>query len=167
MFISPQTAIDNNWISGIADPDTQLQPNAIDFTLDTVYTIDKESTFFLTNSDKKMRGGSKLLPDENNNWTLPPNTVHDGMSAMYVDIPEGVAALLIIRSTLNRNGIFLTSGLYDSGFQGHIAYALHNRSGVTMIEKGTRVGQIIFVESASVGMYVGGYNHKLGTHHTN
>ena len=166
MFISPQFAIDNNWISGILDPEIQVQPNAIDFTLDTLYSINDDATFFLSNTDKKMRGGVEQLTDDNN-WTLSPNKVYDGMSSMYVNVPEGVAALLIIRSTLNRNGIFLTSGLYDSGFQGHIAFALHNRSGTAVIERGTRVGQIIFVESNSVGMYAGGYNHTAGTHHSN
>jgi len=167
MFISPQTAIDNGWITGIVDPAEQVQPNAIDFTLDTVYSINENATFVLGKKDKKMRGGDILPPDENGNWTIAPNTVHDGMSDMYANLPEDVAALLIIRSTLNRNGIFLTSGLYDSGFQGHVAFAIHNRSGIALIEKGVRFGQIIFVESASVGMYAGGYNNKLGTHHSN
>jgi hypothetical protein len=30
------------------------------------------------------------------------------MSNLFVDIPEGVAALLIIRSTFNHNGLFIT-----------------------------------------------------------
>ena len=34
MYISPQVAIDNGWIKGITDPEKQIQPNAIDFTLD-------------------------------------------------------------------------------------------------------------------------------------
>lgn len=164
MFISPNRAIEEGWITGVTN---NPSPNAIDFTLDTVYSINQNATFFLSNTDKKMRGGDKMEPDQDNNWTLSPNTVYDGMSDMYANLPEDVAALLIIRSTLNRNGMFLTSGLYDSGFQGHVAFAIHNRSGNAVIEKGVRFGQIIFVESASVGMYAGGYNHAVGTHHSN
>lgn len=167
MFISPQTAIDNGWITGVTN---NPSPNAIDFTLDTVYTIDNDSTFFISNDEKKMRGGSELKTTKSNNqnlWTLNANTVYDGMSSMYVNIPEGIAALLIVRSTLNRNGLFITSGLFDSLYEGHIGFALHNRSGPAVIEQGTRVGQIIFVESDNDGGYAGGYNHKLGTHATN
>lgn len=166
MFISPQVAIDGGWISGFVDPATQIQPNAIDFTLDRLFTIDHSQPFHISNDEKMMRGGKEVLPDSNHNWTLTPDTVYDGMSSMYVNIPEGVAALLVIRSTLNRNGLFITSGLYDSMFTGHIGFALHNRSGPAIIERETRVGQIIFVESTSVGGYAGGYNHAPGTHAT-
>jgi len=166
MFISPQTAIDEGWITGFTDPATQVQPNAIDFTLDRLYSITDDNIFTLTKDNKQMRGGSEMLPDDDRNWMLSGHTVFDGQSDMFVDIPEGVVAQLIIRSTLNRNGIYLTSGLYDSGFKGHIAFALHNRSGVAAIEQGVRVGQIMFMTSDKAGLYAGGYNHEQGTHHT-
>lgn len=167
MFISPQVAIDKGWITGFTDPQAQVQPNAIDFTLDRLFTITQTNTFTLTKDSKQMRGGDEMLPDSDGMWKLYNYpAVYDGQSDMFVNIPEGVVASLIIRSTLNRNGIFLTSGLYDSGFKGHIAFALHNRSGPAMIEQGVRVGQIMFMTSDSVGQYAGGYNHDQGTHHT-
>lgn len=166
MFINPQTAIDSGWITGITNPDTQIQPNATDFTLDKLYTIDKEKPFIISEEAKTMRGGKELFTDSEQNWLIPANTTMDGQSNVFVDIPEGVAALLIIRSTFNRNGIFLTSGLYDSGFKGHVAFAIHNRSDYAIVKQGTRIGQIIFVESNSQGTYSGGYNHAIGTHHS-
>lgn len=163
MIISPQTAIDNGWISGV---EFNPSPNAIDFTLDRLFTIDHTQSFVINNETKTMRGGDEFSPDQNNNWNLDRHTVYDGQSDMFVDIPDGVVASLIIRSTFNRNGIFLTSGLYDTGFQGHIAFALHNRSGHAVIERGVRVGQIMFMTADSHGQYAGGYNHARGTHHT-
>lgn len=120
-----------------------------------------------------MRGGVELSPvkqrslekDPPEFWHLSSKKVYDGMSDVYVNLPEGIAAQLIIRSTFNRNGIFLTSGLYDSGFKGHIGFAIHNNSGEAKIGFGTRIGQIIFVSSDSVGSYAGGWNHEEGTHH--
>jgi len=173
MFINPKTAIDKGWVAGITDPDLQVQPNAIDFTLDTLYGIN-ESVFFIGESGKQMRGGTAMTPSTQWNgsetsdyWRLEGGGVYDGMSDVYVDLPEGVAAMLIIRSTFNRNGLFLTSGLYDSGYKGHLGFALHNRSnGIAMIEPHTRVGQVIFVASDSAGMYAGGWNHEEGTHYS-
>ena len=170
MFINPNTAVENGWITGIEKPEKQIQPNAIDFTLDKVYNINHQM-FVISEEGKKMRGGSVLQPviDRASGidfWTLHAGQVYDGMSNIAVDLPEGVAAMLIIRSTFNRNGIFLTSGLYDSGFKGHIGFAIHNRSDIAKVGVGTRIGQIKFVASDSAGMYAGGYNHETGSHWT-
>lgn len=170
MFISPVVAIDNGWIKGDFNADS-IQPNAIDFTIDHLYSIDDTKTFTIDTENKSMRGGQKLEaqndPRVNKNyWNLAPKQSYDGMSEFYVKVPENVACMTIIRSTLNRNGLFITSGLYDSGYEGHIGFAIHNNSGVAMIEPGTRVGQLIFVQSDSAGTYAGGYNHTAGTHHS-
>ena len=111
-----------------------------------------------------MRGGKPMKINEAGFWTMPAKDIFDGMSNVTVKLPEGVACMLIIRSTLNRNGIFLTSGLYDSGFEGPIGFTLRNDSGVAFIKRGTRVGQIMFMSSDSAGLYSGGYNRKAGEH---
>lgn len=171
MFINPKIAISEGWITGIRDEEVQVQPNAIDFTLDRLFTIHSTNGFHISEEGKQMRGGSELTPLHDRRegvdyWRLDPNSVYDGVSDIYVKLPDGVAAMLIIRSTLNRNGLFLTSGLYDSGFEGHIGFALHNRSGYAYVGTGTRVGQIIFVQSENALMYAGGWNHTEGTHHS-
>lgn len=178
MFINPKVAIDNGWVICMEDQDQNedfdwkkhIQPNALDFTLDNVYTIDPRAHFFISEEKKQMRGGKELVAEfdaqrQETYWRLDTG-VYDGMSNFYVTVPEGVAAYMIIRSTFNRNGIFITSGLYDSGFKGHIGFAVHNRSGVAFISPGTRIGQLIFVQSENTGIYAGGYNHDIGTHHT-
>jgi len=178
MYIDPKIAIDKGWIKR-ADLTNDLlwsranviQPNAIDFTLDKLFTINSENVFVISEEGKEMRGGTELAPVPNRSdmkpfWTLT-HGVYDGMSNFVVDLPEGVACELIIRSTFNRNGIFLTSGLYDSGFQGHIGFAIHNRCGDAKIGQGTRIGQIKFVASDRSGMYAGGYNHGEGTYDVN
>ena len=169
MYINPRTAIQQGWITGITDLKKQVQPNAIDFTLDKLFSINYQNTFIISEEGKQMRGGDERIavPDRASGeefWLLSGSTVYDGMSNIIVDLPEGVACELIIRSTLNRNGLFLTSGLYDSGFKGHIGFAIHNRSGDAKIGVGTRVGQIKFVASDSAGVYAGGYNHKEGSY---
>lgn len=176
MFISPKTAIAEGWIThpkcqSVEDWTTRkfLNPNAIDFTLDRVYNIREDNAFIIDEDNKMMRGVDERLPvadraTQKMHWNLLGNSVYDCMSDLYVEVPEGVACELIIRSTFSRNGIFLTSGLYDTGFQGNIGFALHNRcNGILKVGIGTRIGQIKFVESASEGTYAGQYNHEAGT----
>jgi deoxycytidine triphosphate deaminase len=168
MFIDPKVAIENGWVTGITNHDTQIQPNAIDFTLDRLFSINDKNTFVIDEDSKKMRGG-----DEINSWPARvggrpywtmTNGIYDGLSNIFVDLPEGVVCLPVMgRSTFTRNGIFITSGLYDSGFKGHVGFVVHNRSGRAQVGVGTRIGQIAFVESAKAGLYAGGYNHTEGT----
>lgn len=167
MLISPRTAIAEGWIVGDFTEDS-IQPNAIDFTADRMFMLDICSQFVLRKDSKIMRKSSELTPvtfqdDIFTGWVIPMGA-YDVVSNFYVKVPTGVAAMLIVRSTLNRNGLFVTSGLYDSGFEGNIGFALHNRGGDSKIEQGVRVGQIMFVESDSVGKYAGQYNTQNGQH---
>ena len=172
MFINPQHAIQQGWIKGIKNLETQVQPNAIDFTLDRVFSIsDNEfiiSTEKATGKElKQMRGGSEILtsPDRRTGVEFFHliTSSYDILSAVYVDLPEGVACLLVPRSTFARNAMWIVSGLYDSGFKGHVGCVLHQLKGTSKVEKGTRIGQIIFVSSENAKLYAGGYNHNENT----
>lgn len=177
MFINPQDAINNGWITGDIQEDN-IQPNGIDFTLDHLSTISGEPCAIVDYQDpgqkslKIMRSTLEQEPKwiqeyQQYAWCLFPNKTYDGMSDLYLDLPEDVSAFIITRSTLNRNQIFITSGLWDSGFQGHIGFAIHNsgqEGGEAFIGKGTRVGQIVFVESSCTDMYDGDWSHGQGTH---
>lgn len=185
MIINPQVAIDNGWVTGIINLEKQVQPNAIDFTLNRLFTI-TNMPFFISEDDKVMRGGNevavsthyvrrpskehkdKLDVYEVEAWELQGQTTYDGMSDVYVNVPQDVAVLpTIVRSTYNRNAVFITSGLYDSGYKGHIGFAVHNNSrGPAYIAPGTRIGQIIFVKAESASMYAGQWSHDEGTHYT-
>ena len=177
MIISPDTAIKSGWVQGIHNVERQLQPNAIDFTLDNAYTV-TESPFELYIGEdgtetKRMRGGTEIDPYKEAmkdfaTWRLDGGSMIDCLSNMYVEVPNDVAVMLFPRSTITRNGIFLTSGLYDTGFKGHIGFLLHNRSkGRALLGPGVRVGQCMFVSADSVGQYSGGWNHHQGTHTPN
>jgi deoxycytidine triphosphate deaminase len=74
-----------------------------------------------------------------------------------VTIGPHEAGWVITRSTLNRNGIFLTSGLYDSGYSGVMAAAMHIFGDGIKIEPGSRIGQFLLFKSESIGTYEGSY----------
>lgn len=182
MIISPKTAIERGWIANV--PEHCIQPNAIDFTVDRVFLIDSQGLFRLVEDsltgktkNKVMTAQHEVLPtiltyptesrsEEFEGWRLLPNTSYDMMSDMYVSLPPGIAARLIIRSTLNRCGCLLSSGLYDSGFKGNCGFVLHTNT-IAELSRGVRVGQIIFEASEDSGIvYAGKYNTDEGHHWT-
>ena len=74
-----------------------------------------------------------------------------------VQVAEGEAGFVITRSSLNRNGVFLTSGLYDSGYHGSMAAVMHVNVGRMKIKPGTRIGQFLLFKSETLNMYDGSY----------
>lgn len=165
MFINPKEAVQQGWIKGLVDEAKQIQPNAIDFTLDTLKRVSDWGTAVITESGKTMRNLDPVAIDDAGNWVLEGGKVYDGTSDVYVEVPEGAAAILHTRSTFVRNGIFIVSGLYDSGYKGHIGFTIYTLGGPVRIGKGTRIGQIALVSANSAGVYAGGYNHDAGTHY--
>lgn len=169
MFINPKVAIEQGWVKfpeWMSEGFQQkcIQPNALDFTVDAFYLIG-EDTFKISETDKTMRAQAKLETVEGK--YLLTKGCYDAMSDFYVSVPEGIAAYLITRSTFNRNGVFIQSGLYDSGFKGNCGFVVYNMGGVTEIAPHTRIGQLIFVKSEDSGiMYAGGYNTEAGQHWT-
>lgn len=175
MLINPKKAIEEGWVTwndNVTDITKYIQPNALDFDCAKIYELDMSSTGILSEQTKRICRSSELATDPNHNWPgmegefwhLHRGRCYDFMSNFHVTIPEGVAALLIIRSTLNRSGVFLTSGIFDSGYSGNIAGMLRVGAGDFRLAPNTRIGQIMFIESDSAGLYTGGYNHAAGTH---
>ncbi len=173
MILNPHHVIEQGWVSGINDK-SQIQPNGIDYTADSAFTIQSHNPFYVGIDEKIMRGSNKLDVESgtwwigsqqvNDSWRIQNGGTLDILSNMYVDLPEDVAAMLLPRSTLVRNGVFTSNGLYDSGFKGHLGSVIHNRCGQAYIERGASVGQIVFFVAEKVTeMYAGGYNHDEGT----
>lgn len=140
-------------LSSIREGD--VQPNAVDLRVAKVFKIN-DADFVLDEDKKQHRGSVELQPDNNGYWGLAPGT-YEVIMENSIDVAEGEAGFVITRSTLNRNGVFLTSGLYDSGYGGVMAGAMHVSCGMFKLKKGTRIGQYLSFEAESVSMYDGDY----------
>ena len=134
-----------------------IQPNAVDLRIDKVFKINPK-LFALSDSDgtKIHRGSEEIIPGYNGFWRLEPGTYEIVMENI-IEVGLDEAGWVITRSTLNRNGVFITSGLYDSGYHGVMAGALHVTTGPFEIARGTRVGQFLLFKSQSVRKYEGSY----------
>ena len=150
----------------------QLQPNAVDLKLDKVFATNKSfhiegenSPFVLSEEDKTHREKTELQPDEDGYFTFDQGESYEVTFEGTVTIGAAEAGFVITRSTLNRNGVFLTSGLYDSGYGqnggGVMAGALHNLGGPTRIKKGTRIGQFLLWKAEALHKYNGSYGRDV------
>ena len=133
-----------------------VQPNAVDLRLGKVFKI-KEELFEISNDHKKHRGTEyEVQPDEDGYFHLVPGHYEVVMDNI-INVGEGEAGWVITRSTFNRNGLFLTSGLYDSGYHGVMAGVLHVTIGDARIKKGTRIGQYLSFDAEALHSYDGDY----------
>jgi len=142
-----------------------IQPNAVDLRLDKVFAV-KPVLFTIGEENgkelKNHRGSQEMHPDANGYFYLAPGS-YEVIMENIIDVGEGEAGWVITRSTLNRNGIFITSGLYDSGYNGVMAGAIHVMGAPAKIKKGTRVGQFLLFKSETLKKYDGDYG--LGKEH--
>jgi len=153
MLINPQQIIDQGILKG---ENFKCQQNGIDLTVKEIKEIG-------------MSGGllkeATILPnyypislDQDDCYHLKPGAYAIEFE-QNIEIPNNMEALVIHRSSLNRMGASIISGLYDSGFKNQIGAVL--RVSVPIyIEKGSRVAQIIFFEAESASLYSGQYQFK-------
>jgi deoxycytidine triphosphate deaminase len=133
-----------------------VQPNAVDLRLGKVFPI-KNEVFEISNDHKKHRGTEQeLQPDADGYYTLEPGD-YEVVMENIINVGEGEAGWVITRSTFNRNGLFITSGLYDSGYHGVMAGVLHVGVGTARIKQGTRIGQYLSFNAEALHKYDGDY----------
>lgn len=132
------------------------QPNAVDLRLDKVLLM-KTGLFEISNEHKKHRGTDyEIKPDPEGYFNLGIGS-YEVVMENIITVGEGEAGWVVVRSTLNRNGLFLTSGIYDAGYSGVIAGILHVTTGAARIKKGTRIGQFICFDAETLSLYDGDY----------
>lgn len=143
-------------LTGIEPED--IQPNAVDLRLGKVFKILPE-VFEIAGNAKKHRGSYEIMPDEKEMFHLEPGP-YEVIMENKITVGSNEAGWVITRSTLNRNGLFLTSGLYDSGYSGVMAGVLHVTIGPAKIKKGTRIGQYLSFDAEMLKEYDGSYGLK-------
>lgn len=140
-------------LTNVVEGDTQ--PNAVDLRLAKVFAVET-SLFEVSNEHKKHRGTRELNVDPEGYYNLPVGH-YEVVMENIIHVGENEAGWVITRSTLNRNGLFITSGLYDSGYNGVMAGMLHVTIGQARIKQGTRIGQYLSFDSESLHLYNGDY----------
>lgn len=154
------------------DSDEQsVQPNAIDVRVDRIFRFDNmyadEFTLIDTPGTKEIkrhRRTVEMLPQPISHgadgWVLVAG-VYQFETTQSIVVPAGMAGWLIPRSTLNRNGVGITSGLYDSGYNNGIGGLIRVPMGVIFtVSWRSRIAQFIMADAETAGLYAGDYNKK-------
>jgi deoxycytidine triphosphate deaminase len=131
-----------------------VQPNAVDLRLGKVFFISTND--FVISEDEKVHRGSFLLEPQDGWYNLQPG-LYEVIMENEIEVGPGEAGFVITRSTLNRNGVFLTSGLYDTGYKGVMAGVMHVSCGMMKIKQGTRIGQYLNFDAEALSSYEGDY----------
>jgi len=73
-----------------------------------------------------------------------------------IHLPNDIYSTFHIRSSFSRKGVFATTGIYDPGYVGSLGCTLYNLgTSPIVIEKGTRVGQMLFFKADAASSYNG------------
>lgn len=132
----------------------QVQPNAIDLRVDKIFQ--SYSQVFVISEEEKSHRESREISPVDEWWRLEVGSYEIIMQGI-VTLADDEAGWVITRSSLNRNGCFLTSGLYDSGYSGVMAGVLHVNNGPIRVKRGTRVGQFLLFKAEALNQYDGDY----------
>jgi deoxycytidine triphosphate deaminase len=143
-------------LTNVIEGDTQ--PNAVDLRVAQILKISNK--MFEIDEEKKVHRGSTAMTliqsDDGAYWLLQPG-IYEVVMANEIKVSDGEAGFVITRSTLNRNGVHLTTGLYDSGYYGVMAAVMHVTTGPMKIKPGTRIGQYLCFEAETLHSYDGDY----------
>lgn len=131
-------------VEGLLDPEIQVQPNGIEFTLSGVAALVGPGSLAFDNRERTLAKTRKIAFDDEG-WTdLVAGAYRIGFNEV-VHIPDDVFAIARPRSSLQRSGVSVVTALWDSGFQGESESLLvvHNRHGFR-VRQGARLIQLIF-----------------------
>jgi deoxycytidine triphosphate deaminase len=132
-----------------------IQPNAVDLRLERVLAI-LPNTFVISEDHKSVCGTVELEPNEEGYFILRKGS-YEVVMENEVEVAEGEAGWVHIRSTLLRNGNFLFSGIFDGGFKGKVGGVLQVTAPEAHIKKGTRIAQFIVFKAETLHAYDGTY----------
>ena len=154
-------ALSSSTLSNVLEGD--IQPNAVDLRLGKVFWI-AANEFLIDENQKVHRGTIEMKVDDDGYYRLQPGH-YEVVMENKITVGDGEAGWVITRSTLNRNGVFITSGLYDTGYSGVMAGVMHVTIGPMRIKPGTRIGQYLSFKAESLHKYDGDYGD--GKQHDN
>ena len=143
-----------------------IQPNAFDVRLDRVFEFNEapidsgiQNTFSLTADDEKIHAlKQELYPlSSNGTFVLRKGNSYEIIFQGTIKMGATEAGWIVPRSSLNRNGIFITSGLYDAGYEGVMAACMHVMGANFTVMRGARLGQFLLFHAETAHRYSGNY----------
>lgn len=155
MIKNPKEIVEKNIVENLEGGNFEIQQNGIDLTIES---IEEVQGGLLGKNERKINDYERVPMTKDEWWDLVPG-VYSIMFQQKVEVPDNMCAQIVQRSTLNRMGGFILSGVYDSGFKNQIG-AILRVSSFIKLQKGSRVAQIVFQEADPASLYNGVYQGK-------
>jgi len=161
MFVHPKSKSNTRISAPHVWPieDNQIQPNAVDLRVDKIYQ--QRGFFALTKAHTEHRDKKELNPDWDSSndislFKLVPGA-YEVTFLETVKMADDELGWVTQRSSLLRNGLTLTSGLYDAGYEGQVGGLLVVRGFEAYIERHTRLAQFLVAKADTYKKYEGQY----------
>ena len=150
-------------LSGLVDPETQIQMNGVDLTLAEVSRFGTgPGRVDFDNRSRRIPAPEPLAPDGDGVYRLSAGPYWVRYHEV-VNIPPDVFAIGRTRSSLLRSGAQIGTALWDSGYRGRSGSLLtvHHPDGLDLV-RGARILQLVFFQLAAPAerTYAGQYQDE-------
>jgi len=163
--ITLHALMDDERVSGLIDPNVQIQQSGIDLTLKKVEAFLNDGIPGVLDFDNSNRLLPRMLEipfDEEDKVFLRPGVYRVNLDPC-IPIPETAMGFAMPRSSLARMGCGIQSGFWDAGYVGDstVVLMVFNPSGV-ILYRGARLAQLALVRTEGTvkslysGIYQGG-----------
>ncbi|MBA1342379.1 MAG: Deoxyuridine 5'-triphosphate nucleotidohydrolase [ANME-2 cluster archaeon] len=161
--------LDPPLVEDMIDPDTQIQVNGCELTVDRIFafagtgTSTSAGAIAFENSERVLSECTELTFDDDG-WIDLPAGSYKIVSREVVHIPKDAIAIARPRSSLLRCAVSVETAVWDAGYEGKSECLLivFNEAGFRL-KRGARVVQLLFMGLASgTEGYDGVYQGYLG-----
>ena len=150
--------LEQELVKDYIDLEKQLQPNGFDLTVKSIEKLTIAGAIYV--NDKVTPSTEKVLP-VGDIWLLDKGSYLVYFNEI-INLPKGLAAVHIQRSTVMRCGALSIVGSWDSGYKGRGCSLLvvENENGI-QIQKNARIVQMHFIPvSGEIFTYNGNYQNE-------
>ena len=137
-----------------------IQPNSIDLTVASVYTITGSLVLFANKENKRRLPeyhSLKTFPFEGvEMFKLEPGNRYQIEFNEVLNLPSSVCGLTLVRSSMAKSGCTGENGLFDSGYEGTCGMMVSVQE-ESYIELGASIAQMLFFSTDASKMYEGFY----------
>ena len=159
VIINPAELVERKVITGLINRQKQIQMVSVDLTVADIQR--PLSRALLTEEERHLPLFESIRPEKDNIYRLDSGC-YTVIFNEGIEVPEGLAAFIIQRSSMNRSLATITASVIDPGYKAeHLGASLYiqNPHGIC-IEKNCRVATIYFVKSRPAKKYDGYYQNE-------
>jgi dUTP pyrophosphatase len=149
-------------LEGMLDPQTQIQPNGVDITVETVSRFRGAGTLARSNANRVLPATKDIDFDADGSLYLPAGSYQVRFNET-VNLPVSIMAYARPRSSLLRSGVALHTAVWDAGYSGRgVSLMVVYHPAGFRLERDARICQLVFhplVAETATG-YQGAYQHE-------